>query len=237
MRNILTVQPQLQPYMLLPHYQGLDWSADDHPDRPSLDSITALRRRLQASQRLHLALEQERARNDALLRQLKSLLDPDPVSDPLPSSSSPFAFLRNRGNLEESGSSQPITTTTEFALSQLQALRSLSASLQALVPGLRRPDASPPEENAADAKASDPPSWRRQRAHYVEASSRKLLERAPGLELGPQGDVRDGEWQGGDRAPTKAEVDGLEKVAAALGSDRLDPSNGPALAQSKAPPS
>ncbi|KAL7932055.1 Mis12 domain-containing protein [Trichoderma chlorosporum] len=230
MQNIITVRPQDQPYMRLSHYHGLDFPEDDAAaaaqqiDKPSPESITALRRRLQASQKLNVVLEAEKARNDVLLKNLRSLLGvvPDATkteeqdssangeSSSSSSSAHPFTFLRDRAGLEESGGQQPITTTTEFTLSQLQALRALSGSLRKLLPGLA--DAS-----AADAEGSTSSSWRQERTEYIEASSRKYLEMVAGLELGPEGEVRDGEWQGEGRGLSKGEVEGLEKVAAMLG--------------------
>ncbi|KAL7912277.1 Mis12 domain-containing protein [Trichoderma velutinum] len=226
MQNIITVRPQDQPYMRLSHYSGLDFPDDDTAaaqqiDKPSPESITALRRRLQASQKLNAVLEAEKARNDALLKTLRSLLGvvPDATkteekeSNGESSSSTaahPFTFLRDRGGLEESGGQQPITTTTEFTLSQLQALRALSGSLRELLPTLG--DAS-----VTDAAVA---SWREERAEYIESSSRKYLETVVGLELGPEGEVRDGEWQGEGRGLSKGEVEGLEKVAAMLGGGR-----------------
>lgn len=203
MQNIITVRPQDQPYMRLSHYSGLDFPDDDTAaaqqiDKPSPESITALRRRLQASQKLNAVLEAEKARNDALLKTLRSLLGvvPDATKTEEKESSNgesggssaaahPFTFLRDRGGLEESGGQQPITTTTEFTLSQLQALRALSGSLRELLPGLG--DASVTDAEAASASAS----WRRDRAEYIETSSRKYLETVVGLELGPEGEVRD----------------------------------------------
>ncbi|KAK4085616.1 uncharacterized protein Triagg1_606 [Trichoderma aggressivum f. europaeum] len=225
MQNIITVRPQDQPYMRLSHYSGLDFPDEDAAaaqqiDKPSPESINALRRRLQASQKLNAVLEAEKARNDALLKTLRSLLGvvPDTTkteetngeSGGSAAAAHPFTFLRDRGGLEESGGQQPITTTTEFTLSQLQALRALSGSLRELLPGLG-------DDSGTDAAAAAAPSWRRERAEYIETSSRKYLETVVGLELGPEGEVRDGEWQGEGRGLSKGEVEGLEKVAAMLG--------------------
>ncbi|KND91664.1 Kinetochore-associated protein MTW1 [Tolypocladium ophioglossoides CBS 100239] len=223
MRYILTVRPEHQPYMRLAHYDGLDLAPGPQPDRPTAGSVTALRRRLQASQKLHVALEAERARNDALLRRLRGVLgirDGDVKTEEDGTQPSPFGFLRDKGNLEEGGTEQPITTTTEFTLSQLQALRSLSTSLRTILPDLGTEDTADAEGDDADddgeQHADGKKSWRRERAEYIEASSRKYLERSGGLELGPRGEVRDGEWQGEGRGLTKGEVEGLEKVAALL---------------------
>lgn len=251
MQNIITVRPQDQPFMRLSHYHGLDFSAaaasDDDAaqnDKPTPESITALRRRLQASQRLNAVLEAEKARNEALLRKLRSLLGvhadatktEQQQHDASASASasataaqnggaSPFVFLRDKGGLEESGGAQPITTTTEFTLSQLQPLRALSGSLRKLLPELAAAASSGGDGEAASsssAAAAATASWRRERAEYIESSSRKYLETVAGLELGPEGEVRDGEWQGEGRGLSKGEVEGLEKVAAMLGGGRDD---------------
>jgi kinetochore protein Mis12/MTW1 len=157
-----------------------------------------------------VALEAERARNDALLSRLKGVLG---VADAVKKEEdgegreqeSLLGFLRDKGTLEQGGSDKPITTTTEFTLSQLSSLRELSESLRTVLPKL---DDAQEEEGG--------PSWRRERAEYVEGASRKYLERVGGLELGPHGDVRDGEWQGGGRALAKGEVESLENVASIL---------------------
>ncbi|KYK61864.1 hypothetical protein DCS_03008 [Drechmeria coniospora] len=227
MRNILNVRPDDRPFMRLAHYEGLDFAS--HPDRPTSESVTALRRKLQQSQRLQVALEAERTRNDALLGKLRSALGmgdgPEVKKEDGAQSAAdptPFAFLRNKGGLEEGGADRPITTTAEFALSQLQALRALSASLRTIQPDLGT--AAEGEQLAEGSK-----SWRRERVEYIEASSRKYLERAAGLELGPHGELRDGEWQGDGRGTKadKAEVEGLERLASLLGSgkDKEGPSS------------
>ncbi|KAH7480321.1 Mis12 protein-domain-containing protein [Fusarium oxysporum f. sp. albedinis] len=219
MRNILTVRPDDQPYMRLAHYEGLDFSGPEGPDRPTTESVTALRRRLHASQRLHTALESERARNDALLGKLRSVLGvvPGNVKAEEGQAQAPdgsaFGFLRDKTSLQAAGADKPIATTTEFTLSQLQALRALSTSLRTLLPDLGPTDADTSMEDASSSSRT----WRRERVEYVEGASRKYLETARGLELGDQGEVRDGEWQGEGRKITRSDVEGLEQVAAMLG--------------------
>ncbi|KAL6886912.1 Mis12 domain-containing protein [Trichoderma evansii] len=242
MQNILTVRPQDQPYMKLSHYAGLEFPAteddDDaaqQSDKPTTESITALRRKLQASQKLNAVLESEKAHNEALLRRLRSLLGVDTDATKTEedqnamnqdgensvATTKPFSFLRDRGGLEESGGEQPITTTTEFTLSQLQSLRALSGSLRKLLPELSPPgDAAAP--STTEKEPVTPTSWRRERAEYIESSSRKYLETVAGVELGPRGEVRDGEWQGEGRGLSKGEVEGLEKVATLLETDEMD---------------
>ncbi|CAM1510351.1 Fc.00g006860.m01.CDS01 [Cosmosporella sp. VM-42] len=211
MRNILTVRPNDQPFMRLSHYDGLDFAPV--ADRPTAESVTALRRRLQASQKLHVALEAERARNDALLGKLRSALGvkgQDVKMEDGAEEGTAFGFLGDKGGLEEGGSEKPITTTTEFTLSQLQALRALSTSLRTILPDLG------PEDVEQGTGAESKKTWRRDRVGYIEGNSRKYLENSRGLELGAQGEVRDGEWQSEGRKFTRGEVEGLEQVISML---------------------
>ena len=244
MQNILTVQPRdLRPHVRLAHYAGLDFSELPPPDetqadaetaagssdRPTVESVTALRRRLQASQKLNVALHREKARNDTLLRNLRDVLGVDATGvkkeegaetaehegEQQQSSSSTFGFLsQGRAHLASIGSDTPITTTTQFTLSQLQAMRALSTSLRTLLPDL---STSPDDAAASRESSTGSKTWRRERAEYVEASSRKYLEKSGGLELGDQGRVRDGEYQGEGRVLGKGEIEGLENAVTMLG--------------------
>ncbi|KAM3529118.1 hypothetical protein MY4038_005584 [Beauveria bassiana] len=267
MRNILTVKPDDQPYMQLAHYQGLDFDApaaaagadaqqqQQQQQQPTLDSVTQLRRRLHASQKLQVALETERVRNDALLRTLRAAVG---VSKPAASASvkkedgeaaggddaekqqqqqqqqqtDTLGFLHDRGTLEEGGTERPITTTTEFILAQLQTLRSLSTSLRSLIPDI---DDGDDNDNGGADDAKDGKSWRRERAEYIETASRRYLETVAGVELGPAGEVRDGEWQGPGRGLARDEVEGLEAVVAALGAQQPATEEAPAPAQEQVP--
>ncbi|OAA50827.1 Centromere protein Mis12 [Beauveria brongniartii RCEF 3172] len=219
MRNILTVKP------------------DDQP--------------LHASQKLQAALETERVRNDALLRTLRAAVG---VGKPAASASvkkedgvaggdeeqqqqqqqqqqaDTLGFLHDRGTLEEGGTERPITTTTEFILAQLQTLRSLSTSLRSLIPDI---DDGNHDDNGDAEDGRDGKSWRRERAEYIETASRRYLETVAGVELGPAGEVRDGEWQGPGRGLARDEVEGLEAVVAALGAQQQQPATekAPAPAQ------
>ena len=134
---------------------------------------------------------------------------PDGIKDDpdAPSEGSTFGFLRDKAGLESGGSRDPITTTTQFTLSQLQSLQQLSSNLRAMLPELAK---------ARDEGDGAGKSWRSERSNYVESTSRKYLENVGGLELGEQGEVRDGEYQGQGRNLMRGEVEGLEKVAAAL---------------------
>ncbi|KAI1154198.1 Mis12 protein-domain-containing protein [Nemania diffusa] len=96
LRNIFTVRPpHLCSWIRLSHYDGLDFSSAakrnsasasaDQPaapsDAPTIESVTALRRRLRESMRLNALLTAERARNEALLEDLRRLVgDPSSAS-------------------------------------------------------------------------------------------------------------------------------------------------------------
>ncbi|KAK4442248.1 putative mis12 domain-protein [Podospora aff. communis PSN243] len=229
MRNILCIRPEDRDFIRLSHYQGLDFSTPPSGDRPTVESVNRLRRRLQASQKLNCMLHAEKARNEALLQELRRLVGPkgkevvkeeeagDATGPP------PFAFLHEKGGLTEGGGETPVTTTTAFTLSQLQALRALSSSLRSIMP-----DLGGEGEGLSESDQERKRSWRRERLEYVEAATRKHLENVRGLDLGKNGEVRDGEWDGGGRSLGQEEVEGLEKVALALGGgstgDKMDES-------------
>ncbi|KAG5947818.1 hypothetical protein E4U60_002595 [Claviceps pazoutovae] len=225
MNNILTIDKKTQPFIKLSHYEGLDLTK--HPDKPTTGSITALRRRLQASQKLQMALEAERSKNDVLLRKLRRAVEmptvkEEPVeggtaADDKAPAGHALGFLHDKGTLEQGGTDKPIATTAEFALSQLQSLRMLSTSLTALLPQLTAMGDGLENTEEAGEGAGSQASWRRERSEYIESASRKYLERSVGLELGSQGEVRDGEWQGGGPSATKSEVEGLERMSFILG--------------------
>ncbi|KAK0646409.1 Mis12 protein-domain-containing protein [Cercophora newfieldiana] len=218
MRNILCIRPSDRDYIRLSHYSGLDFSpSSTKSDAPTVETVNHLRRRLQASQKLNCMLHAEKARNDALLSELRRLVG-GPGSALIKSEEGeaaagppPFGFLHDVGDLKEGGGDTPVTTTTAFTLSQLQALRALSTSLRSIMPDLGGEDGGLSEGDQERKR-----SWRRERLEYVEAATRKHLENVWGLDLGKNGEVRDGEW-GGGRSLGQDEVEGLEKVALALG--------------------
>ena len=282
LRNIFTVRPpELCNWIRLSHYEGLDFSKSSRrnintntdndqtntatttsnnnnnssvpADTPSIESITTLRRRLRESMRLNALLTTERARNNALLEDLRRLVGDTelagvprvkaesaspasqgnttttdgPGHDDDEKPKNPFAFLHQKGDLASSGGgAAPLSTTTEFTLSQMQALRSLSKALSNLLPDLKASAASAPDDDkeeiqggSSSAGGSSSRSWRRERAEYVEAATRHHLETMHGLELSKHGEVRDGEWQGPGRSLARGEVEGLERVVALLGGE------------------
>lgn len=227
----------------------------DHPDRPTVPSVNHLRRRLQASQKLNTMLVAEKTRNDALLDELRGIVGRTTAAAATTSSSSsssgktskappdatavkteedataaggarpPLSFLHDRGDLTQADAATPLTTTTAFSLSQLQALRALSTSLSSLLPDLRAApapapapaDASGEGEGESESAAAASKTWRKERVEYVESAARRHLEGVRGLELGRNGEVRDGEWQGEGGRGGGGEAGALEAVLEILG--------------------
>lgn len=228
LRNILCVRPvDIRNYIRLSHYEGLDFSSEEetgqdantNSDKPTLESIGQLRRKLRESMRLNALLHAEQERNAKLLTDLRGLVglggdEGSKVKDEetQEKTSGPFAFLHQQvAQLKDAGADTPLSTTTDFTLLQLQALRALSTSLRTMSPHLL--------PTSGDEGDSGSRSWRRERLDYVEGATRRHLENVQGLELGKDGEVRDGEWQGEGRRLGKGEVEGLERVVAVLGGE------------------
>jgi kinetochore protein Mis12/MTW1 len=176
-------------------------------------------------------LHAERARNEGLLGELRGLLggrekEKEGMTKIEPGAEEGgvdgeegerphLAFLRDQGGLTAGGAEKPLETTTAFTLSQMQALRELSSSLRSLLPGLGGDGGG--QEDGEEKDEVGRKSWRRERMEFVETQTRKHLEQARGLELGPEGEVRDGEWQGEGRGLAREEVEGLERIVGLLG--------------------
>lgn len=247
LRNFLCVRPpDLRSYIRLSHYEGLDFSStsvdaaaaerldgNGDGDKATLESINMFRVRLRESMRLNALLHAEQQRNARLLSGLRTLVGAnadegvkaEESSNPGTTKTtaddpSPLAFLhRDVGPLTDAGS-EPLSTTTAFTLSQLQALRALSQSLRTMAPDLTSPSAS--ADGANDDMDGGNKSWRRQRLEYVEGATRRHLEAVQGLELGKYGEVVDGEWQGEGGRLGSGEVEGLERVVAIIESQGKD---------------
>lgn len=249
MKNILCVRPEDRDWIRLGHYEGLNFDnlpaasakedGDDDDDKmdvdeaagdpgapPTVASVNRLRRRLQASQRLNALLAAEKARNDALLGELRAVAgrarapavvkdEPEATGEAKqqpPPPPPPLAFLHDRGDLTQADAATPLTTTTAFALSQMEAVRALSASLSNIMPYLGG-------RGGAGEDGGGRKTWRKERVEYVEGAARRHLESVRGLELGRDGEVRDGEWQGEGGRVAAAEVGALEGVVEMLGKE------------------
>ncbi|KAK0124441.1 hypothetical protein ONS95_009397 [Cadophora gregata] len=217
LRNILSVPPEVRDWIRLSHYEGLSFAQDEQA--PNTESVTLQRRKLRETQKLHALLRAESARNEATIRSLKSLLlnQVEKVEPGLEEAqtSAPFAFLQKKGELT-GDVKHPVTTTTEFTISQLPALKTL---LEDLRPRLGELANGGGKEGLV---GEEEKSWRRERLEFVERETKRHLENVRGLELGEMGEVRDGEWQGEGRKLGKGEVEDLERVVGMVGGDPMD---------------
>lgn len=220
LRNMLSVPEELRDWMRLSHYEGLNMV--EYKDAPDVDAVLQQRRKYRETAKLHALLEAEKAKNEATLRSLRKLVlnqrapgtktEPDADVEmegqnqsPLPGDYPTFAFLRNKGDLGSEG--QPITTATSFALGQAGGLKSL---LENVEPRLK-------ELGEGSVETKDEKTFRRERLEFIEKETKRHLENVRGLELGEQGVVRDGEWQGEGRTLGKGEVESLERVVGIVG--------------------
>lgn len=203
--------------------------AGGNSDKPTLESIGQLRKKLRESMRLNALLHAEQERNARLVSDLRGLLgmtddvkaeetssSQEPSSEP-----APLAFLHQKvGSLRDAGPDTPLSTTTAFTLSQLQALRALSTSLRTMAPDLApTPGSAEGADGVNGEEETGRKTWRRERVDYVESATRRHLEHVQGLEMGKDGEVRDGEWQGEGRKLGLSEVEGLESLVGLLGGE------------------
>lgn len=208
---------EIRDWVRLGHYEGLMFErVEDEPDR---ESIGLQRRKVRETEKLHALLLAETAKNEATIKSLKALLLGQGVKEEGEGGIYPaFAFLQEKGDLT-GDVERPISTTTSFTLSQLPALKAL---LQNLRPRLKELASGDGKEGLV---GEEEKSWRRERLEFIEKETRRHLENVRGLELGEQGEVRDGEWQGEGRRLGKGEVEDLERVVGLVsGGDNMDES-------------
>ncbi|TGO92401.1 hypothetical protein BPOR_0004g00460 [Botrytis porri] len=237
LRNVFAVPPDVRDWIRLSHYEGLDFrSAEENgagaDGVPTSETVTLQRKRLRETMKLNAVLRAEKERNERTIAALKGIISPsqsssakktvkaedgtemevDVEDDERPS----LAFLQKKGNLTKDGK-HPIATTTEFALAQLPALKQLLDNLGPRLKELSEGD------GMAGMVGEQEKSWRRERLEFIEKETRRHLENVRGLELGSQGEVRDGEWQGEGRKLGNGEVEDLETVVGMFESHAAPP--------------
>ncbi|KAL4956008.1 Mis12 protein-domain-containing protein [Aspergillus filifer] len=218
LRNIFRVPDDLMGWIRLKHYENI--SLNPSPDAPTVDTILALRQKLQETKKLNRALKQESARNEVMIAQLKVILSASQTSEketkgenqPAPASENKglsLSFLTTSAVAQQlrvgvaSGSNTqhtPLTTKTAFILSQLPAL-------QALLTELRPKLAVMPKSDLANDKESKPD----ERRDYIESRIRLHLERSGQLPVG-----NDGNPTVGGRKRDISEAQALEAVASMI---------------------
>ncbi|KAL4873808.1 hypothetical protein BDV12DRAFT_192250 [Aspergillus spectabilis] len=197
LRNIFRVPDDLMGWIRLKHYENI--SLNPSPDAPTVDTILALRRKLQETKKLNRALRQESARNDVVISQLRTILaakqTPDAINaatgkDGLagaPSgekdldlsflTSSPAAQqLRVGVSTGPNKQHTPLTTNTTFILSQLPALQAMLQELRPKLATLPKSGLVVDKESKSD-----------ERREYIESRIRLHLERSGQLPVGNDG--------------------------------------------------
>ncbi|KAJ5994798.1 Centromere protein Mis12 [Penicillium waksmanii] len=216
LRNIFTVPEDLLSWVKLKHYEGL--SFDNSPDAPTPETIQAQRKKLLETKKLNRALQDECARNDAVISQLKSIISTvdaskTDISETAKESSqldlsfltaSPAAHkLRVGVDAGSKAKHAPLTTNTAFILSQLPALQSTLAQLRpklAALPGSLKP--------------METKTMHDERKEYIESRIRLHLERTGQLAISDDGPVVAG------RRIDISEAHALENVASMLARDK-----------------
>ncbi|CAD6575085.1 MAG: hypothetical protein ASARMPREDX12_007085 [Alectoria sarmentosa] len=199
LRNILTIPDDLAPWMRLAHYEDIQLPISS--SAPTPESILLLRRKLQETRKLNLALRSTHTRNASLVTQLNTLLSPATAEDSpslafLTSHTNPAAQSLNLSFSPSSKDATPLTTNAQFTASQLPALRKLVAEL--------RPKMQEVKEGLGS--KVDGEGKREERRAYIESGVRRVV--GTGRE--------DGEAVGGEMR-ARDEVEGLEAVVGDLG--------------------
>ncbi|MCJ1459218.1 hypothetical protein MMC28_009595 [Mycoblastus sanguinarius] len=205
LRNILTIPDDLAPWMRLGHCEDLQFPLP--PSAPTPESILLLRRKVQETRKLNLALNSAYTRNAALIIQLKSLIDPShQSSNPsslafLTSSANPAVQTLNLSFAPPVKDSRPLTKNAQFATSELPALWKLVAELRPKMQKLR----------GGSGDKVDWESKREERRAYIESGVRRVVGK------GTSG----GEEVGGEKRG-RGEVEALEDVVRDLGGDSME---------------
>lgn len=171
--------------MLIP--QGISYPPPENA--PSAESVCLLRRKLAASRTVARALLEEQTKNEALLDQLRGIVG---NSNGAPNN---LSFLTAATPIGQ----QTLATNTNFALSQLPALRALLTELRPKLAALREAKGILQTNTAKD-------ELRGERREYIEQRTRSHLE-------------RNGQTMGDDSAMVSnkrvdpEEIQALEKVA------------------------
>ncbi|KAL2400421.1 hypothetical protein ABEF95_011210 [Exophiala dermatitidis] len=170
LRNVLSVPADLVNWVRLSHYENITFPPPENA--PTAEGVQLLRRKLAASRAVSRSLLEEHTRNEALLQQLRAIVGQDKENANTPD----LSFLTNGAltqNLKTTPNSdqQPLTINTNFAVSQLPALRALLAELRPKLAALQN------SRNAGAAIDSAKDELREERRGYIEQRTRSHLER------------------------------------------------------------
>lgn len=188
--NLFSVHADLVNWIRLRHYEGITYPLPR--DTPNSEAIMLLRGKLAASRNLSRSLTMEYRRNEAILAQLKAMLDPKSTEESLPN----LSFLAEMTSQQRLSGQQPLTTNTKFALSQIPTLESILADLKSRLALLQ-------EEQPAFDSAKD--ELREERREYIEQRTKLYVDKHS------RADKKSGPVSG--KQAEASEVEALEKAA------------------------
>ncbi|KAG7005277.1 hypothetical protein G7Y79_00020g048050 [Physcia stellaris] len=207
LRNILTVEEGLAPWMRLSHYEGLPLPLPETAATP--ESTLALRRKVQETRKLNHALRTQHHRNAQLISHLTALLSPPsssttskPTALPTKCDRPNLSFLTAHSS-SSSNATRPLQTRAQFTISQLPILRQ---HLEALRPKLQT------LPNAIGNVDWD--SKREERRAYLESRVRKVVGSGSGGE-----EERIAAMRGDAGRVGLEEVRAVEEVARGMGQE------------------
>lgn len=240
LRNIFAIEEALLPWVTLPHYKGLMFNTDNAQEKVTVADLKEQREKLEIERIFKSILHKEKAKNDALIGQLRALTQhnsaaPQPPTEGLnmevdspahapPSSTSvpgPLAFLTpsttdSRNPPLQPATAKPLTASSSFALAQLPYLK---AMLERLRPFLEHKSdgEDDDDDDAGNESPMDDPSTR---LRYIENRTRIQIERGQengagaGAARGLDDEADAGNWSG--RRVAAAELQDLEAFVKSL---------------------
>ena len=201
LRNILALghdEEQLAGWVQLDHYKNLDLTRNK--SSPTPEQVQLQRRKLNETAKLNSMLKTEKARNAAVLEQLRALVG---TGESTSEGSEPqLGFLTASQHPSKSSNGQPLNQDIQYALSQLPALKQHIAQLKQALQAPLQNRRGREDENSIEAK----------RQGYINYHSRRALDRK-GIEPETAANVA----AGVGRRVGREEVEGIESVVQALG--------------------
>lgn len=188
--NLFSVHADLVNWIRLSHYEGITYPLPQ--DAPSPEAVQILRRKVAASRNVSRLLATEHNRNEAMLTQLRAMLDPRSEDDSVPN----VSFLAGTSSQQPFPGQQPLTTNTKFALSQIPALKTTLTELKTKLATLQ--DVQLTADSVKDER-------REERRGYIEQRTRLHIEK------NSQTSSNSGPLSG--KQADTAEVEALEKAA------------------------
>lgn len=191
LRNILSVPDDLTRWVRLQHYQDITYPPQAAV--PTIEKLSSLRQKLLASRNVSRRLMSEVSQNEAALKQLRGLINPESENEDVPN----ISFLLSTLSSQSFSGQQPLTANTKFTLSHLPALKASLAELKDKTSTLRHVQLG--IDTARD-------EAREERRQYIEQTTKSHLNRN-----GHAGSSASQPFSG--RQHTTEELESLEKMS------------------------